>query len=41
MTGNINLKGTARITPAGLISAGISDIAVLLAAVALVRVARS
>lgn len=34
------LKGTARVTPAGLICAGIAGVAVLLAAAALVRAAR-
>lgn len=37
---SINLKGTARVTPAGLICAGIAGIAVLVAATALVRAAR-
>lgn len=37
---NINLKGTARITPAGVISTGIAAVAILLAATALVRAAR-
>lgn len=36
----INLKGTARVTPAGLICAGIAGVAVLIAATALVRAAR-
>jgi len=36
----INLKGTARVTPAGLICAGIAGVAVLIAASALVRAAR-
>ncbi len=36
----IKLKGTARVTPAGLICAGIAGVAVLLAATALVRAAR-
>jgi hypothetical protein len=36
----INLKGTARVTPAGLICAGIAGVAVLAAATALVRAAR-
>lgn len=36
----INLKGTARVTPAGLICAGIAGVAVLLAATALVRAAK-
>lgn len=37
---HINLKGTARVTPAGLICAGIAGVAVLIAATALVRAAR-
>ena len=37
----INLKGTARVTPAGLICAGIASAAILLAAAALVRSSRS
>ncbi len=37
---SINLKGTARVTPAGLICAGIAGVAVLVAATALVRAAR-
>jgi hypothetical protein len=37
---NINLKGTARVTPAGLICAGIAGAVVLAAAAALVRAAR-
>lgn len=37
---SINLKGTARVTPAGLICAGIAGVAVLAAATALVRAAR-
>jgi len=37
---NINIKGTARVTPAGLICAGIAGVAVMLAAAALVRAAR-
>ncbi|MGB3864731.1 MAG: hypothetical protein WBA29_03765 [Xanthobacteraceae bacterium] len=36
----INLKGAARVTPAGLICAGIAGVAVLIAATALVRAAR-
>jgi hypothetical protein len=36
----INLKGSARITPAGLICAGITGVTVLLAATMLVRAAR-
>ncbi|CAN5369034.1 hypothetical protein BH10PSE10_BH10PSE10_08160 [soil metagenome] len=38
--GDLHLKGTARVTPAGLISAGIAGVAVMLAAAALVRAAR-
>jgi hypothetical protein len=37
---NINLKGTARLTPAGLICAGIAGVAILIAASGLVRAAR-
>jgi hypothetical protein len=37
----INLKGAARVTPAGLICAGITSAAILLAAAALVRSSRS
>jgi hypothetical protein len=37
---HINLKGTVRMTPAGLICAGIAGGALLLAAAALVRAAR-
>jgi hypothetical protein len=37
---SINLRGTARVTPAGLICAGIAGVAVLVAATALVRAAR-
>jgi hypothetical protein len=37
---HINLKGTARVTPAGLICTGIAGVAVLIAAAALVRSAR-
>lgn len=36
----IALKGTARVTPAGLICAGIAGVAILLAATALVRAVR-
>jgi len=36
-----NLKGSARITPAGLICAGIVGVAVLAAVAALVRAARN
>ena len=38
---HINLKGTARVTPAGLICAGIAGVAILLAASAVVRASRS
>jgi hypothetical protein len=38
---HINLKGAARVTPAGLICAGIAGAAVLLAATALVNAIRS
>jgi UDP-N-acetylglucosamine enolpyruvyl transferase len=37
---NIMLKGTGRLTPAGIVSAGLMTVAVLLAAAALVRAAR-
>jgi hypothetical protein len=36
----VNLKGTARVTPAGLICAGIAGVAILLAATALVRASK-
>jgi hypothetical protein len=36
----VNLKGTARVTPAGLICGGIAGVAILIAAAALVHVAR-
>ncbi|QUS38845.1 hypothetical protein RPMA_08385 [Tardiphaga alba] len=36
----IDLRGTARVTPAGLICAGIAGVAILLAAAALVRASR-
>jgi len=36
----IDLRGTARVTPAGLICAGIAGVAVLLAAAVLVRASR-
>jgi hypothetical protein len=36
----INLKGQGRITPAGIISAGIITVAILVATTALVRAAR-
>lgn len=38
--GDLHVKGTARLTPAGLICAGIAGVAVMLAAAALVRAAR-
>ncbi|MCF2523008.1 hypothetical protein [Bradyrhizobium sp. G127] len=38
--GDLHVKGTARVTPAGLICAGIAGVAVMLAAAALVRAAR-
>jgi len=37
---NINLKGSGRLTPAGIVSAGLVTAAVFLAATALVRAAR-
>lgn len=37
---SINLKGAARVTPAGLICGGIAGVAVLIAGSALVRAAR-
>ena len=37
---NINLPGRARITPAGVITAGLMTVTVLVAATALVRAAR-
>jgi hypothetical protein len=37
---NINLKGSGRITPAGIVTAGLMTVAVLVAATALVRAAR-
>jgi hypothetical protein len=37
---NINLQGRARITPAGIVTAGLMTVAVLVAATALVRAAR-
>lgn len=37
---NINLKGTARTTPAGLITTGMMVAAILLATAAVVRAAR-
>jgi hypothetical protein len=36
----INLKGQGRITPAGIVSAGIVTVAILVATAALVRAAR-
>jgi hypothetical protein len=36
---NINLKGNARLTPAGIVTGGIMTVAVLLATTALVRAA--
>jgi len=38
--GNLTLKGSARVTPAGLICAGIAGVTVLLATAALMRAAR-
>jgi hypothetical protein len=37
---NINLKGSGRITPAGVLTVGLMTVAIFLAATALVRVAR-
>jgi hypothetical protein len=37
---NINLKGSARVTPAGIVTSGIVTVAILLATTALVRAAR-
>jgi hypothetical protein len=37
---NINLKGTARLTPAGIVSGGLMVVAVLVATTALVRAVR-
>jgi len=37
---NINLKGSGRITPAGIVTTGLMTVAVLLATTALVRAAR-
>jgi hypothetical protein len=37
---NINLKGSARLTPAGIVTSGIVTVAILLAATALVRAVR-
>jgi hypothetical protein len=37
---NINLKGSARLTPAGIVTAGLMTVSILLAATAFVRAAR-
>ena len=37
---NINLKGSGRITPAGIVTTGLMTVAILLAITALVRAAR-
>jgi hypothetical protein len=37
---NINLKGNARITPAGVVTVGLMTVGILLAAATLVRAAR-
>jgi hypothetical protein len=37
---NINLKGSGRITPAGIVTTGLMTVAILLATTALVRAAR-
>jgi hypothetical protein len=37
---NINLKGSGRITPAGIVTVGLMTVAIFLAATALVRAAR-
>jgi hypothetical protein len=37
---NINLQGRGRVTPAGIVAAGVVTVAILLAATALVRAAR-
>jgi hypothetical protein len=37
---NINLKGSARLTPAGIVTSGTVTVAILLATTALVRAAR-
>ncbi len=37
---NINLRGSARVTPAGIVTGGIVTVAILLATTALVRAAR-
>jgi hypothetical protein len=37
---NINLKGSGRITPAGVVTVGLMTVAIFLAATALVRAAR-
>jgi hypothetical protein len=38
--GNLNLKGNARLTPAGIVTGGIMTVAILLATTVLVRAAR-
>jgi hypothetical protein len=37
---NINLKGSGRITPAGIVTVGLMTVAILVATTALVRAAR-
>jgi hypothetical protein len=37
---NINLKGSARVTPAGIVTVGLMTVGILLATTALVRAAR-
>jgi hypothetical protein len=37
---NINLKGSARITPAGIVTAGLMTVAIILAATGLIRAVR-
>ena len=37
---NINLRGHGRITPAGIVTAGLTTVAILIAATALVRAAK-
>jgi hypothetical protein len=37
---NINLKGSGRITPAGIVTVGLMTVSILLATTALVRAAR-
>jgi hypothetical protein len=37
---NINLKGSARVTPAGIVTGGLMTVGILLAATAFVRAAR-